>query len=85
MISGWAEVVDGQVDLMASALQEHWQQHHGTYQPLEILKLKEIKLPSTSAHSFMNAFFILGVSLLIMCDLVAAKSISIPKCSDHLD
>jgi hypothetical protein len=46
---------------------------------LEILKLKEIKLPSTSVHSFMNAFFILGVSLLIMCDLVAAKSISIPK------
>ncbi len=64
---------------MASALQEHWQQHHGTYHVLGILKLKEIKLPSTSVHCFMNAFFILGVSLLIMCDLVAAKSTSIPK------
>ncbi len=64
---------------MASALQEHWQQHHGTYHVLDILKLKEIKLSSTSVHSFMNAFFILGVSLLIMCDLVAAKSISNPQ------
>jgi hypothetical protein len=84
-VNGWADVVAGHVDLMASALQEHWQQHHGTYHVLGILKLKEIKLPSTTVHSFMNAFFILGVSLLIMCDLVAAKSISIPKCSDHLD
>jgi hypothetical protein len=46
---------------------------------LEILKLKEIKLPSTSVQNFMNAFFILGVSFLIMCDLVVAKSTSIPK------
>jgi len=34
LVSGWVEVVAGQVDLMASALQEHWQQHHGTYHVL---------------------------------------------------
>jgi ubiquinone biosynthesis protein Coq4 len=34
LLSGWAEVVAGQVDLMASALQEHWQQHHATYHVL---------------------------------------------------
>ncbi len=64
---------------MASALQEHWQQHYGTYHVLGNFETQRDKTASTSVHSFMNAFFILGVSLLIMCYLVAAKSTSIPK------
>jgi ubiquinone biosynthesis protein Coq4 len=43
LVSGWAEVVADQVDLMASALQEHWQQHHGTYHVLGYFETQKDK------------------------------------------